>query len=254
MGTGSKAFLLVSGDVDGENTRDEVALNDWWTNEHLAERLRLPGFHRARRYYNRSYHDDGNRSTRYLALYDVASIHDLASPEYIHALNNPTDATKKYMPFLARLQRSACWLIFEIESTRSSASVMGNWLLTWSLVVPGPGPVEEQIRSAMMPFTERCLQISRFTCLHEDHYATSVGSRSSSYDRVGFATGLEDQPMGHKYILLFDITVASNEEAYVRDLSRGLGLTDAVSCILDRVGAVDCESQAFQFLCSAESK
>ncbi|KAF2240504.1 hypothetical protein BU26DRAFT_572689 [Trematosphaeria pertusa] len=44
------AALILWGAISPSSRTDEAALNDWWTNEHLPERLRLPGFRRARRY------------------------------------------------------------------------------------------------------------------------------------------------------------------------------------------------------------
>jgi hypothetical protein len=145
MATDSKACLLVFGDTTGNDIEWEVNVNVWWTNEYLAERLQLPGFNRARIYYSCVYDGNGNwTGAKYLALYDVTSIHDLASPEYMQALNNPTDHSQKVLSNLVDMRRSACFIIFETDCTGRTAYVMGNLLLVWSFVVPSGRPVTEQ--------------------------------------------------------------------------------------------------------------
>lgn len=77
-----KEALILWGAIDPRAT-DEIALNDWWTNEHLPERLHLPGFHRARLY--RAL-ESSKGAGEYLAWYEASDIRDLASKEYLEAL------------------------------------------------------------------------------------------------------------------------------------------------------------------------
>src|SRR5689334_329520 len=100
----AKGMLILWGEVDSDTT-DENALNDWWTNEHLPERLRLPGFLRARRYCSL---ESIERKREYLAWYEVSDVQDLVSEKYLYALNNPTPKTKQFMPCLSTMNRSAC--------------------------------------------------------------------------------------------------------------------------------------------------
>lgn len=97
-------LLILWGSVDPTSV-DERALNDWWTNEHLPERLRLPGFQRARRY--RAVKPKHGQN-EYLAFYEVSNVRDLASEDYLYALNHPTKRTVQFMPCLATMSRFAC--------------------------------------------------------------------------------------------------------------------------------------------------
>lgn len=255
MTTKSKASLFVWGAVLANNVHDDdLAVNDWWTNEHLAERLRLPGFNRARRYYSSSRKDDGSHhSTKYLALYDVTSIHDLASPEYMHALNNPTAYTEKCLPLLANLDRSACWKVFEMGFRPSSAHVSGNWLMLWSFEVTSPTLVSEKsFRDALAHCpTGGDRGLCTLTCLYEDNYATSIGSDSKSYKSSTLGSCGEDRPKGHRYILLLDLALPRGVNEL---LIRNMAAWDPVDSVLKSARAENISSQAFQFLCSAESK
>lgn len=69
-----QGLLLVMMDIDPSR---EDEFNRWYEEEHVPERLAIPGFHRARRY--RAVHG----APKYLALYDVESADVLNSPEYL---------------------------------------------------------------------------------------------------------------------------------------------------------------------------
>ncbi|WP_345751040.1 hypothetical protein [Microbacterium rhizophilus] len=81
-----RALLHVQMDVPAEH---EAELNDWYWNEHLPERLAVPGFLSGRRFEAA----DGV-SPKYLAVYDLEDLSVLESPEY-RALVNPPDPHTK---------------------------------------------------------------------------------------------------------------------------------------------------------------
>ena len=91
--------LFVLNDVpkgmDEEFTR-------WYHQEHLTERLALPGFIRARRY--RSVDGQPN----YMVVYDCSTVETLASPAYLERLAHPTTWTQKIMAHFLNMERSAC--------------------------------------------------------------------------------------------------------------------------------------------------
>ncbi|RYE69026.1 MAG: hypothetical protein EOO81_08880 [Oxalobacteraceae bacterium] len=91
--------LFVLNDVpkgmDEEFTR-------WYHQEHLTERLALPGFRRARRY--RSVDGQPN----YMVVYDCDTVEILASPPYLDRLAHPTPWTQKIMRNFLNMERSAC--------------------------------------------------------------------------------------------------------------------------------------------------
>ena len=72
MSKGS-GLLLVAADIDSEN---EVDFNRWYDEEHIAERLSIPGFVRARRF------TALEGGPKYLALYDLTSPDALQSDLY----------------------------------------------------------------------------------------------------------------------------------------------------------------------------
>jgi hypothetical protein len=68
-----KGLLLVMSDID---PADEADFNRWYEEEHLAERMAVPGFLSARRF------EALEGGPKYLALYDLESPEVLQSPEY----------------------------------------------------------------------------------------------------------------------------------------------------------------------------
>ncbi|HZW22375.1 hypothetical protein [Noviherbaspirillum sp.] len=96
---GRPGVLFVLNDVpkgmDEEFTR-------WYHQEHLTERLALPGFVRARRY--RSVEGQPN----YMVVYDCESVETLASAPYLERLAHPSPWTQKIMRHFLNMERSAC--------------------------------------------------------------------------------------------------------------------------------------------------
>lgn len=92
-------ILLVLNDIAGA-VEDEF--NRWYQQQHIPERLGVPGFRTARRY--RAL--DG--APAYMAVYECESIGILATPAYLERLANPTDWTRCIMPSFRNMLRSAC--------------------------------------------------------------------------------------------------------------------------------------------------
>ena len=93
------SFLAIWNDV-APQAEDEW--DAWHTEEHMPERVRVPGFLRARRYFdwNRTHH-------RYFTLYETERIEVLGSEAYTARLNDPTPWTQKMMPFFQNFIRGA---------------------------------------------------------------------------------------------------------------------------------------------------
>ena len=68
-----KGLLLMMTDIDPANEED---FNRWYEEEHLAERMNIPGFLTARRF------TAVEGGPKYLALYDLESPEVLQSPAY----------------------------------------------------------------------------------------------------------------------------------------------------------------------------
>lgn len=80
-----------------------IAEHDHWhAQEHMYERLGIPGFLRGRRAIVLS----GAR--KYFVTYEVESFDALKSPAYLKCLNNPSPWTRKMMPHVRSITRSLC--------------------------------------------------------------------------------------------------------------------------------------------------
>lgn len=105
--------LAVWNDVAPEAERE---FNDWYLREHLLERLSLPGFLRARRWWN------PERSPRYFTFYETSEVSTLHSREYVARLENPTAWTRRIMPAFRSTSRSACSVLARIRSGDGSVA------------------------------------------------------------------------------------------------------------------------------------
>ena len=85
--------------------------DDWHTNEHLPERLAIPGFLRGTRW------TAADGGTGIFILYEVADAAVLTSAAYLERLNNPTPWSKKMMPRHMRMMRGLCRVALSTGST-----------------------------------------------------------------------------------------------------------------------------------------
>lgn len=84
----------------------EVAFNDWYTHEHVPERVGIPGFRRGRRFVRTGPppHDEG----KYLTIYETEDLDVLQSAPYMERLNDPTPETTRMVASLTYFSRTAC--------------------------------------------------------------------------------------------------------------------------------------------------
>lgn len=87
--TTTSTLLFAGLDLPADREVDVLA---WHTEEHLPERLALPGFNRGRRFICL----DG--SPKFLILYELAGLDVLRSAPYLERLNNPTPWTSRSLP------------------------------------------------------------------------------------------------------------------------------------------------------------
>ncbi len=85
-GTG---LLMVWADVPADKEKD---FNRWYNEEHLAERLAIPGFLAGARY------EAVKGGPKHLAVYELESPAVLESPAYKRVQANPTEGTKRWGP------------------------------------------------------------------------------------------------------------------------------------------------------------
>jgi hypothetical protein len=86
--TTSQGMLLVMTDID---PTIELDFNQWYEQEHLTERMVIPGFLRARRF------TAIEGSPKYLALYDLESPKVLNSAAYRHVVGAGKSAWTRRM-------------------------------------------------------------------------------------------------------------------------------------------------------------
>lgn len=91
------AFLAIGNTVLPE-MRD--AYEDWHGQEHVPERLTMPGFLAAKRYLCAS-----GAGSLYLTLYEIAGPEALETPEYQHLLADPTPASQRMRPAMGDFSR-----------------------------------------------------------------------------------------------------------------------------------------------------
>lgn len=180
-----RALLVLWGDVQS-NEINKDALNDWWTNEHLPERLSIPGFVRARRY---CAEDESGSKTNYLTLYDVENLSVLTSVDYMKKLNNPTAGTRQHIPTLATMHRSACKIVG--HQTRPELSSLGSTVGTTMVMIVAEFSDEKSVlswaESAISTFaTLQGHNKSLMSCsiAQEDPEYTEPGSSSQSYSNI----------------------------------------------------------------------
>ena len=92
------SLLSVWNDIDAA---DEEEFNVWYREEHLGERLGLPGILSARRY------AEIGVPRSYAAIYDTDGLAPLSSPSYLERLANPTPRTRAIMPRFRNMVRAA---------------------------------------------------------------------------------------------------------------------------------------------------
>ena len=90
MPLAGQGMLLTSMDID---PADEDDFNRWYEEEHLAERMSVPGFLHARRY------TALEGSPKYLALYDLESPEVLNSAAYRHVVGAGKSGWTRRIPF-----------------------------------------------------------------------------------------------------------------------------------------------------------
>jgi len=83
-----QGLLLMMTDIDPANEAD---FNRWYEEEHLDERMGIPGFINARRF------TALEGGPKYLALYDLESPDVLTSPAYQHIVGPGKSAWTKRM-------------------------------------------------------------------------------------------------------------------------------------------------------------
>lgn len=103
--------------------------NAWYDEEHLAERLSIPGFRSALRWVAHVPAGAG----KYLATYELDSVAVLSSPAYLERFHNPTPWSRRCLGRAVVFKR---WLCEQVEPGEAEPHPDTEALL-WNAVVPG---------------------------------------------------------------------------------------------------------------------
>ena len=103
-----QAAVLVWNDVAAEGREPFYA---WHDNEHIPERLALPGFRRGRRFVRPGH------TPEWLTMYEAVDLGALVSPEYLARLNAPTPATIATLAHFRNTSRAVCQVVHSVGSS-----------------------------------------------------------------------------------------------------------------------------------------
>jgi hypothetical protein len=93
------AAVIVWNDVAPEGQQIFYA---WHDNEHIPERLAIPGFLRGRRY------RCAGHSPEWLTFYEAGDLGVLVSPAYMARLNAPSEETTRALRYFRNTSRAVC--------------------------------------------------------------------------------------------------------------------------------------------------
>ena len=103
-----EAAVLIWNDIVPEG-RD--AFYAWHDDEHVPERLALPGFRRGRRYAKPGH------SPEWLTLYEADDLDALVSPAYLARLNAPTPSTRATLRHFRNTSRAVCRTVHSVGTS-----------------------------------------------------------------------------------------------------------------------------------------
>jgi hypothetical protein len=109
-----KGVLAIWNDLD---PKIETDYHEWYWQEHLLERLAIPGFLTARRY------EVIGTGPRFFTFYHTASVEVLRSPAYLQRIQSPTEWTRRCMASFRNMNRTACRQTLDLGRGVGSAAV-----------------------------------------------------------------------------------------------------------------------------------
>jgi hypothetical protein len=109
-----KGVLAVWNDLD---PKIETDYHEWYWQEHLLERLAVPGFLTARRY------EGVGSGPKYFSFYLTTSVEVMRSPAYLQRMHDPTEWTLRCMASFRDMNRTACRQTIDLGRGVGSAAV-----------------------------------------------------------------------------------------------------------------------------------
>lgn len=102
MALAGKGVLAIWNGIDAEAETDFIA---WHIQEHIPERVGVPGFLRGRRYVAE------RGAPKYFNFYETETPETLVSPAYVERLNAPSDWTKSVVRHFRDTSRTICSVV-----------------------------------------------------------------------------------------------------------------------------------------------
>lgn len=151
-----KAAMILAFDIVPEAI---VEHDHWHSQEHLHERMSIPGFLRGSRWTNLG------SGQRYFVMYEVADLDTLASKPYLERLNAPSPWTTRMMPHYRGMNRGfcrvagnhgfglgTCGLLIRLSPAPEREAALRDWLAKNALrTLPGtPGLVSAHLLEAAL--------------------------------------------------------------------------------------------------------
>lgn len=90
-GLAGAGMMVYTMDITAE---DAALFEQWYSHEHLPERVGIPGFRRGRRYTRQP----GSSGQEHLTIYETADATVFASQPYLERLDAPTPLTQQMVP------------------------------------------------------------------------------------------------------------------------------------------------------------
>ena len=138
MATTTAAVLAVWNGVIQEYEDD---FNDWYVNDHLPERVSLPGFRRGRRW------QSVGPEPRYFTFYETDDVAVMASERYRERLETPTAWTRRIMPAFIDMNRSICRVTARLGSGDGGVSAV----IRLSPLDETHGALRDRVRRDVLP-------------------------------------------------------------------------------------------------------
>jgi hypothetical protein len=143
-----------------------VGFYDWHMNEHMAERVGIPGFRRGRRFIAA----DSDTHPDFFTLYEADTIEVLKSADYANRLNDPTPGTRAHVAQFLNTQRALARVL------NSEGPGMGGAMLT---VRFDADPGAAKALGAVVREARRAPRIAGAHLCQADEAASAVRSRES---------------------------------------------------------------------------
>ena len=134
MSLAGRGIVAIWHDIVPEGQPD---FYEWHNREHMPERMGIRGFRRGRRYIA----IEGN--PQFFCFYEGEDLSVVAGPDYFARLNNPSEWTRKIMPFFRNMSRSVCNLRY------SDGPGEGGFIAT--LRFSAPNKSEDQLFETVLP-------------------------------------------------------------------------------------------------------